>query len=270
MPNKRKFGGKEEQTDLALNTIDWGWRQYDPAIGRWSVIDQWSEKYHTTSPYAFVMNNPVNRREIDGRYFVGKDGKEVELSTRRNGTIKVGKNATRDLKQMVRLINSSGSKTAIGQVMTTGQNESRINVKIDKKVQDNGLLGVHQGHDKDGNVLKWDSKKNDFNGKPAYVEGKEGVYKEARITIFTGNIKKDFKETGGSNGEYYGFKTLTEAQETANTFQHETHHNTDKAFIQDLKNRREGKPNSGMDAHDNVHSQEQKVYQEMESYNKGN
>jgi RHS repeat-associated protein len=268
--NKRKFGGKEEQTDLALNTIDWGWRQYDPAIGRWSVIDQWSEKYHTTSPYTFVMDNPVNRREIDGRYFVGKDGKEVEMSTRKNGTIKVGKNATRDLKQLVRLINSSGSKTAIGQVMKVGQNESRINVKIDKKVQDNGLLGVHQAHDKDGNILKWDNKKNDFNGTPAYVEGKEGVYKEATITIFAGNIKKDFKETGGSNGEYYGFKTITEAQEVANTFQHETNHNTDKAFIQDLKNRREGKPNSGMDSHDNVHPQEQKVYQEMESYNNGN
>lgn len=268
--NKRKFGGKEEQTDLAFNTIDWGWRQYDPAIGRWSVIDQWSEKYHITSPYTFVMDNPVNRREIDGRYFVGKDGKEVEMSTRKNGTIKVGKNATRDLKQLVRLINSSGSKTAIGQVMKAGQNESRINVKIDKKVQDNGLLGVHQAHDKDGNILKWDSKKNDFNGTPAYVEGKEGVYKEATITIFAGNIKKDFKETGGSNGEYYGFKTITEAQEVANTFQHETNHNTDKAFIQDLKNRREGKPNSRIDSHDNVHPQEQKVYQEMESYNNGN
>ena len=105
MPNKRKFGGKEEQTDLGLKTIDWGWRQYDPAIGRWSVIDPWAEKYHTTSPYTFVMDNPINRREIDGRYFVGKDGKEVEMSTRKNGTIKVGKNATRDLKQLVRLIN---------------------------------------------------------------------------------------------------------------------------------------------------------------------
>jgi RHS repeat-associated protein len=38
--NKMKFGGKEEQSELALNTIDWGWRQYDPAIGRWNVVDQ--------------------------------------------------------------------------------------------------------------------------------------------------------------------------------------------------------------------------------------
>jgi hypothetical protein len=52
------------------------------------------------------MDNPVNHREIDGRYFVRKDGKAVEMSIIKNGTIKVGKNATRDLKQLVRLINS--------------------------------------------------------------------------------------------------------------------------------------------------------------------
>ncbi|MEP6738609.1 MAG: RHS repeat-associated core domain-containing protein, partial [Chryseolinea sp.] len=76
-PNKYKFGGKEEQTDLALNTIDWGWRQYDPAIGRWNVVDQWAEKYNTSSSYAFVQNNPITLREIDGRYFEGKDAKSA-------------------------------------------------------------------------------------------------------------------------------------------------------------------------------------------------
>jgi RHS repeat-associated protein len=77
VPNKLKFGGKEEQTELALNTVDWGWRQYDPAIGRWTVIDQWAEKYHTTSPYAFVHNNPILNREIDGRYFDEKNEKKA-------------------------------------------------------------------------------------------------------------------------------------------------------------------------------------------------
>ena len=77
VPNKYKFGGKEEQTELALITVDFGWRQYDPAIGRWNVIDQWAKKYHTTSPYAFVQDNPISHREIDGRYFEGKDEKRA-------------------------------------------------------------------------------------------------------------------------------------------------------------------------------------------------
>ena len=83
VPNKMKFGGKEEQTELALNTIDWGWRQYDPAIGRWNVIDQWAEKYSTMSPYAFVSNNPVSNREIDGRYFDDKNEKKAARIERR-------------------------------------------------------------------------------------------------------------------------------------------------------------------------------------------
>jgi RHS repeat-associated protein len=78
VPNKLKFGGKEEQSDLSLNTIDWGWRQYDPSIGRWSVIDQWAEKYATNSPYAFVSNNPVVNKEIDGRWYNEKDEKKAQ------------------------------------------------------------------------------------------------------------------------------------------------------------------------------------------------
>ena len=69
---KYKYNGKEMQEELNLNTYAYGWRDYDPAIGRWNVIDQLSEKYHTTSPYAFVQNNPIINREIDGRYFDDK------------------------------------------------------------------------------------------------------------------------------------------------------------------------------------------------------
>lgn len=69
---KYKYNGKELQDELNLNVYAYGWRDYDPAVGRWNVIDQLSEMYHTTSPYAFVQNNPVINREIDGRYFDDK------------------------------------------------------------------------------------------------------------------------------------------------------------------------------------------------------
>lgn len=98
MPNKFKFGGKEEQTDLALNTIDWGWRQYDPAIGRWNVIDQWAEKYNTTSPYAFVANNPILKKEIDGRRYLEKDERKAQKYEQ-----KLEKRIARLEKQIARL-----------------------------------------------------------------------------------------------------------------------------------------------------------------------
>ncbi|QOI97310.1 MAG: hypothetical protein HRU69_07325 [Flammeovirgaceae bacterium] len=69
------YNGKELQDELSLATYDFGWRQYDPTIGRWSVIDQLAEKYYPSSPYTFVANNPIN--------FIDPDGREIEEGSRK-------------------------------------------------------------------------------------------------------------------------------------------------------------------------------------------
>ena len=74
-------------------------------------------------------------------------------------------------------------------------------------------------------------------------------------------------EESGGNGQYQGYD-VTNQQEMGNTFQHESNHDTDKEFIQDLRNKRDGKPNEGIDPHKNIHPQEQKVYKEMHKHNK--
>ena len=61
-----RYNGKELQTDSGM--YDYGWRQYMPELGRWNGMDQLSEIYHASSPYAYVMNNPVNMIDPDGRY----------------------------------------------------------------------------------------------------------------------------------------------------------------------------------------------------------
>ena len=105
---------------------------------------------------------------------------------------------------------------------------------------------------------------------PAYVEGQEGVYKEATITIFIGNIEGSGKlDDNYGNAEFEGIK-LSKDEATAATFSHETNHDTDKEFIQDLKNKREGKPNKNIGAHDNIHPKENKVWEEMDKSNKKN
>lgn len=38
-----------------------------PDIGRWNGIDQLSESYISASPYAYVLNNPINMFDPDGR-----------------------------------------------------------------------------------------------------------------------------------------------------------------------------------------------------------
>ncbi|MCG2792871.1 MAG: hypothetical protein L6262_04905 [Weeksellaceae bacterium] len=63
-PLNNKYNQKELQE---TGFYDYGWRQYMPDLGRWFGMDQLSEKFHGTSPYAYAVNNPVMFYDIDGR-----------------------------------------------------------------------------------------------------------------------------------------------------------------------------------------------------------
>ncbi|KFF09900.1 hypothetical protein IQ37_19730, partial [Chryseobacterium piperi] len=63
-----QYNGKELQTETGMH--DYGWRQYMSELGRWGAIDQLAEAYHSTSPYAYVSNNPINSFDPDGREIV--------------------------------------------------------------------------------------------------------------------------------------------------------------------------------------------------------
>jgi RHS repeat-associated protein len=71
LQNKVKYNGKELQNGEfsdgnGLELYDYGARFYDAQIGRMSVIDAKAEKYYTSSPYAYVVNNPVIATDPDG------------------------------------------------------------------------------------------------------------------------------------------------------------------------------------------------------------
>jgi RHS repeat-associated protein len=67
------FNNKEFQDELGLGWYDYGWRQFDPAIGRFSKIDRFAEKYNSNTPYHYTKNNPI--------YFVDFKGDSLIINS---------------------------------------------------------------------------------------------------------------------------------------------------------------------------------------------
>lgn len=61
-----KYNGKEFDNRKNLNLYDYGARFYDPAIGRFTSVDTYAEKYYPMTPYQYAANNPVRNVDVDG------------------------------------------------------------------------------------------------------------------------------------------------------------------------------------------------------------
>lgn len=60
------FNGKELDKTFGLNLHDFGFRNYDSTLGRWTSMDRKSEDYASTTPYAFCLNNFANGKDPFG------------------------------------------------------------------------------------------------------------------------------------------------------------------------------------------------------------
>lgn len=63
------FNGKEKDAEVKGegNSYDYGFRIYDPRIGKFLSVDPLASKYPGITPYAFVANSPLMYVDLDGR-----------------------------------------------------------------------------------------------------------------------------------------------------------------------------------------------------------
>ncbi len=123
------YNGKEENNELGLGWIDYGARNYDPAIGKWFNIDPQAEKYYDQSPFTYGLNNP--------NYFIDPNGEEIDVTAllnhlKANGEEKTEEELNRDnflfTNLLIDLADISGQEITVnttkdGRSVLTGSGE---------------------------------------------------------------------------------------------------------------------------------------------------
>jgi len=62
-----RYNGKELEAMNGLNEYDYGARMRETGIPVWTTVDPLCEMYYSISPYAYCMDNPINRTDPYGR-----------------------------------------------------------------------------------------------------------------------------------------------------------------------------------------------------------
>jgi len=81
--NLYRYNGKELNTDLGL--YDYGARYYDPAIARWTAVDNLSELAPDWTPYRYGFNNPILFIDPDGNYETRGQARRAQRRAKRMG-----------------------------------------------------------------------------------------------------------------------------------------------------------------------------------------
>ena len=144
-----KYNGKELDTKKGLNWYDYGARQYDPALGRFIMIDRFAEKYYSISPYQYGGNNPLRNIDLRGDSIIDTNGKAITYQNNEWSS-----NATTDVK----IVGNAMMNNDVGQSQLEEMMQSDYPITITLGSKDNknpGRLGVTRvTGDGKGNIAK--------------------------------------------------------------------------------------------------------------------
>ena len=122
-----QYNGKEKEESFGLNWTDYGWRNMDVQLGRFTKIDRFSEKYYSSTSYHYVLNNPISRIDINGDSIVvsGSEAKELftQLKASTSLKLKMGKDG--------KITAKGKAKTDADKMLLESINSENIIVGID-------------------------------------------------------------------------------------------------------------------------------------------
>jgi len=75
LKNNNLYNDKEFFEDGDLNWYDYGFRNYDPQIGRFVQIDPLTDDYGSLTPYQYAGNDPIGNSDEDGLSIISDVGR---------------------------------------------------------------------------------------------------------------------------------------------------------------------------------------------------
>src|SRR5690554_6066118 len=112
---KYKFLNKEYEDSFGLNVTETDFRQYDAAIGRFSVMDALSELAPNQTPYRYGFNNPVFWQDATGLFETRADAEAYKKLNKLSGaTIEFDSEA-----DLWKIFDGDRTITQIGNVINT-------------------------------------------------------------------------------------------------------------------------------------------------------
>ncbi len=188
-----QYSGKEMLAFNGYNMNDYGARYYDAALGRWNVMDELSEKYHSFSCYNFVVNNPMKYIDPDGRgvnggfsvtnnsnqpiVIIGSSLKTVDKGILYNETYEEGPDTKITLNPGQKF-EATYLKTEKDGVTTEEFNGRIVDAKTNKEVDKNvGIYDVDFIKIQDNQIFEDNSGKEHTNQNTEKMKGSEGEIK---------------------------------------------------------------------------------------------
>jgi len=107
--NYKTYQGQEISKELGYNMLEFKYRHYDPAIGRFVAVDPLASKYPYNSTYAFQENKLGLGVELEGLELVYRKGTDPKFKTQFAKTVK--------------FMNSKGTSGKMAELNESGRTE---------------------------------------------------------------------------------------------------------------------------------------------------